>query len=231
MTEFSDLHVLFEDNHVIVCVKPPGVLSQADGLERQDMLTLIKEYLKVKYNKPGNVYLGLVHRLDFNVGGVMVFAKTSKAASRLSESMRIHDFTKEYYAVLEADLPIGKTDVLVDYIAKDESEKIAYISDETNGKLSKLDYEVIDKVTLNTKVLSLVKVILISGRFHQIRLQFSSRNMPLYGDTKYGHRSREKERELGLYAYQLSFPHPITKEELTYQSTPNTSLFQLFKLI
>jgi 23S rRNA pseudouridine1911/1915/1917 synthase len=226
----QELKILFEDNHVIVCIKPPGVLSQADGLDRQDMLTIIKEYLREKYNKPGNVYLGLVHRLDYNVGGVMVFAKTSKAASRLSESMRIHDFTKEYYAVLEADLAIGKTDVLIDYIAKDENQKLAYITDETKGKLSKLEYEVIDKMILNNKTLTLVNVTLISGRFHQIRLQFSSRNMPLYGDTKYGHRTREKDKELGLYAFQLSFPHPITQEVLTYRTTPNTPLFQLFKL-
>lgn len=226
----QDLKILFEDNHVIVCIKPPGVLSQADGLDRQDMLTVLKEYLKEKYNKPGNVYLGLVHRLDFNVGGVMVFAKTSKAASRLSESMRIHDFTKEYYAVLETDLPIGSKDILVDYIAKDENEKMAFISDESNGKLSKLAYETVDKVLYNNKVLTLVKVTLMSGRFHQIRLQFSSRKMPLYGDTKYGHRTREKDRELGLFAYQLSFPHPITQEVLTYKTIPDTPLFQLFKL-
>lgn len=229
MNDFLDLQVLYEDNHVIVCVKPPGVLSQADGLDRQDMLSLIKDYLKVKYNKPGNVYLGLVHRLDFNVGGVMVFAKTSKAASRLSESMRLHDFTKEYYAVVEADIPIGKTDVLIDYIAKDESEKKAFLSDETQGKLSKLEYEVIDKTLINNKVLSLVKVTLISGRFHQIRLQFSSRNMPLYGDTKYGHRTRDKDRELGLYAYQLSFTHPTTHEPLIFTYKPITPLYQLFK--
>lgn len=228
--DIQDLNILYEDNHVLVCVKPPGVLSQADGLDRQDMLTLIKEYLKNKYQKPGNVYLGLVHRLDFNVGGVMVFAKTSKAASRLSESMRIHDFTKEYFAVIEANLPIGSKGELIDYIAKDEVEKIAYITNESSGKLSKLEYEVIDKKTINNKEFSLVKVLLISGRFHQIRLQFSSRNMPLYGDTKYGHRTREKDRELGLFAYQLSFPHPITQELMIYKVIPNTLLFKMFNL-
>jgi len=231
MNELMDLNVLYEDNHVIVCIKPPGVLSQADGKERLDMLSMIKEYIKNNHNKPGNVYLGLVHRLDFNVGGVMVFAKTSKAASRLSESMRVHDFTKEYYAVIEADLPIGKTDVFVDYIAKDEHKKLAYIATESNGKLSQLEYEVLDNALLNNKKLSLVKVRLISGRFHQIRLQFSSRNMPLFGDTKYGHRSREKNRELGLYAFQLIFPHPITQEQLTFVNRPNTPLFSIFDRI
>jgi len=225
----NELMVLFEDNHVLVCVKPPGILSQADGKERKDMLTIIKEYLKEKYNKPGNVYIGLVHRLDFNVGGVMVFAKTSKAASRLSEAMRIHDFTKEYLAVLEADIPLGKVGVLEDYIAKDDNERMAFISDASIGKISKLEYEVIGNTTLNNKKLSLVKVQLISGRFHQIRLQFSSRNMPLYGDTKYGHRTRDKERELGLYAYQLSFPHPITQELLSFSLMPKTPLFQKFE--
>ena len=229
MDDKDELKVLFEDNHVIVCIKPPGVLSQADGKERQDILTIIKDYLKNKYNKPGNVYLGLVHRLDFNVGGVMVFAKTSKAASRLSEAMRIHDFSKEYLAVLETDVPIGKVDILEDYIAKDENERMAYITDDTNGKLSKLEYEVIGNATIDKKSLTLVKVQLISGRFHQIRLQFSSRNMPLYGDTKYGHRTREKERELGLYAHQLSFPHPISQEQLSFSVIPSTPLFQLFE--
>jgi len=231
MNDKDELKILFEDNHVIVCVKPPGVLSQADGKERQDMLTIIKDYLKNKYNKPGNVYLGLVHRLDFNVGGVMVFAKTSKAASRLSEAMRIHDFSKEYLAVLETDIPIGKVDILEDYIAKDENERMAFISDDINGKLSKLEYKVIGNATIDKKSLTLVKVQLISGRFHQIRLQFSSRNMPLYGDTKYGHRTREKERELGLYAHQLSFPHPISQEQLSFSVIPSTPLFQLFDIL
>lgn len=229
MDATSSLNIIYEDNHVIVCEKPPGVLSQADGKDRLDMLSLLRNYIKVKYNKPGNVYLGLVHRLDYNVGGVMVFAKTSKAASRLSESMRLHDFTKMYYAVLEADLQIGFRGVLEDYIAKDENEKLAYVTHDKSGKLSQLEYEVIDKISMNTKVLTLVKVTLLSGRFHQIRLQFSSRGMPLYGDIKYGHRTRDKERELGLYSYQITFPHPTTQELLIFENLPKTPLFELFK--
>lgn len=229
MLDYTQLNILYEDNHVIVVEKPSEILSQADGSLRQDMLTLIKEYIKEKYSKPGNVFLGLVHRLDFNVGGIMVFAKTSKAASRLSEAMRGQDFSKSYYAVVEADLQIGLVSTLEDYIEKDEYEKMARISDSKNGKLSKLNFEVIDKIMINNKVLSLVKVNLLTGRFHQIRVQFASRNMPLFGDTKYGHRVRNTDVELGLFSYQLSFPHPINQEILSFEILPTESIFLQFK--
>ena len=226
--EYIEINVLYEDNHIIVVVKPPGVLSQSDGSEKQDMLTLIKEYLKNKYQKPGNVYLGLVHRLDLNVGGVMVYAKTSKAASRLSEAMRVHDFSKAYYAVIEANLPIGESSMLEDYLGKDENEKKALITNPEQGKYAKLEYEVIENFTTNNKVLSLIKINLMSGRFHQIRVQFASRGMPLFGDTKYGHRIRTNNRDLGLFAYSLSFPHPVSKEEMLYTTNPTQTIFTQF---
>lgn len=226
--EYSDITILYEDNHIIVVVKPPGILSQSDGTDKQDMLSLLKEYIKNKYQKPGNVYLGLVHRLDLNVGGIMVYAKTSKAASRLFEAMKDHDFSKEYFAVIEADLPVGESKILEDFLGKDENEKKALITNPEKGKYAKLEYEVIDNCKINNKSLSLVKINLMSGRFHQIRIQFASRGMPLFGDTKYGHRYRTNNRELGLFAYSLSFPHPVSKDTLSYSSNPTQNVFQQF---
>ena len=161
----NKLNILYEDNHIIVVVKPYNVLSQGDDTNDKDMLTIIKEYLKEKYNKPGNVYLGLVHRLDRPVGGVMVFAKTSKAASRLSELVRINALHKNYLAIVH-----GKTldkEVLIDKISKDEKTNNSYI-DLINGKESILEYTTLyyDK----DKDLSLVDVDLKTGRHHQISI-------------------------------------------------------------
>jgi len=229
MIQFSYPEILFEDNHILVCIKSPGILSQPNGKDLPDMLSLLKNYIKNKYNKPGDVYLGLVHRLDTNVGGVMVFAKTSKAAARLSEAIRNHDFVKEYYAVLNADLPLNYAENLTDFLVKNEIDKIGYITeDEEQGKEASLDYKVIDKINRNGRILSFVSIRLNSGRFHQIRLQFSSRGWPLHGDRKYGGDLCKNQNELGLYAYRLSFPHPITKEIISYEHYPNTPLFSLF---
>jgi len=221
-------NVLFEDNHVIVVIKPPGVLSQADGKDIPDMLSLIKAYIKVKYDKPGDVFLGLVHRLDLNVGGVMVFARTSKGASRLSEAIKTHEFKKEYYAILNGFLPLGQTDTLTDFISKDEDRRMGVVSDEDDGKPAKLHYTVIGHQSLSNQTLTLVQISLISGRFHQIRLQFSSRNLPLFGDQKYGGATTKHQNELGLYAFRLSFPHPITKTLMTFEKRPESPLFTQF---
>ena len=118
------VQILYEDNHILVCVKPKGILSQADGSDKSDMLTILKNYIKEKYNKPGNVYLGLVHRLDINTSGVMVFAKTSKAASRLSDAIKMHEFQKRYKAVVEGTFPSLDTITLTHYIYKDEKESL-----------------------------------------------------------------------------------------------------------
>lgn len=205
--------ILYEDNHLIVCYKPKGVLSQADNTEHEDMLSLIKNHLKIKYNKPGNVYLGLVHRLDINTSGVMVFAKTSKAASRLSEQISNHQFEKKYLAIVENDLYGCGT--LTDYLIKDEKEKKAYLS--PNGKMAILEYQVIKNSILNNQKVSLVDITLKTGRFHQIRCQFANFDHPIYGDKKYGSKNINSKDAFPLEAYHLGFFHPITKEWLVFE--------------
>ncbi len=214
------LKILYEDNHIIVVVKEPGIPSQADKTKDADMLTIIKQYLKEKYNKPGNVYLGLVHRLDRSVGGVMVFAKTSKAASRLSEQIREKQFRKNYIAVVKGKFNNLKG-FMQDYLVKDERMNKSFVAskEHKNAKFSELEYEVI-KYDERTNM-SLVKIDLKTGRHHQIRVQFSSRGHSLCGDTKYGTRSRSK--QLALWAYKLRFYHPTTKEELEFDCLPETA--------
>ena len=214
---YKDLEILFEDNHIIVVVKPANIPSQEDKTGDKDMLTLIKEYIKEKYNKPGNVYLGLVHRLDRPVGGVMVFAKTSKAASRLSEEVRSKSMQKHYLAIVNGKMEKEK-DTLVDYLWKDEKKNTSYVVKEgkKNSKMAELDYEVLkyDK----KEDLSLVKIDLHTGRHHQIRVQFSSRMHALYGDNKY--HGRGAGTGICLWAYKLSFKHPVSKEEMSFEKYP-----------
>jgi 23S rRNA pseudouridine1911/1915/1917 synthase len=224
----NDVKILFEDNHLIVCVKPAGVLSQADGKDLPDMLTLLKAYVKEKYQKPGNVYIGLLHRLDLNVGGVMVFAKTSKAASRLSESIRGGEFSKKYFAVVNGILPVGETKRIVDRLEKDEETKTAFVAEKGRGKEAALTYTVSESTSVNGDILSLLAIELHTGRFHQIRIQMASRGFPLYGDLKYGKKTPKSQTELGLYAYELEFEHPITREPMRFSHLPREGIFQKF---
>lgn len=213
------LEILYEDNHLIVAIKPAGILSQEDQTKDADMLTLLKYYIKDKYNKPGNVYLGLVHRLDRMTGGVMVFAKTSKAAKRLNEQIVKKDFSKRYYAIVDGIIETGNT--LKNYLIKDEKEVRSCIGNSNNGKLAILDYNVIK--ILNNK--TLLDINLITGRHHQIRVQFSHLKHPLVGDVLYGgsHYS-----QLMLYAYEISFKHPITNDRLTFSKIPTSRLWDQF---
>lgn len=216
------INILYEDNHLLVVEKPVNIPVQEDDSQDKDFLNMLKEYIKVKYNKPGDVYLGLVHRLDRPVGGVMVFAKTSKAASRLSEQIRTHKMEKIYYAVVKGYIDISKGQ-LVDFLLKDTS--LNKVSVDERGKEAILDYEVVDY----QKDLSLVKVNLITGRSHQIRVQFSSRNHPLYGDQKYGDDSIKD--NIALFAYSLTFYHPITNEKMVFTlGLPKRYPFNLFKI-
>ena len=184
-----ELNVLYEDNHIIVVEKPVNIPSQGDKTGDEDMLTIIKKYIKEKYNKPGDVYLGLVHRLDRPTGGVMVFAKTSKAASRLSEQVRDKEIHKKYLCIVDGKLEKDKN-TWRDYLLKNEKTNMSKVVNEgtENSKEAILDYEVLK---YNEEInLSVVKVDLHTGRHHQIRLQFSSRNHSLCGDQKYGSRGR-----------------------------------------
>ncbi len=211
----NKLNVLYEDNHIIVVEKKPNVLSQGDRTGDLDLLTMVKCYIKEKYNKPGNVYIGLVHRLDRPVGGIMVFARTSKAAKRLNEQIKNHEFKKSYLAVLNGVLNSDKGE-LVNYLYKDEKKGVSKVvsKDYPNAKKSILFYEVLGYLNNNT----IVKINLLTGRHHQIRLQFKSLGYPLCGDMLYANKNKG---DIKLFAYQLSFKHPVTKETLTFKLLPN----------
>ncbi len=213
------INVLYEDNHLLVVEKPINMPTQEDDSKDPDLLNELKKYIKEKYNKPGNVYLGLVHRLDRPVGGVMVFAKTSKAASRLSEQVRTHKLEKSYYAVIEGKLEDG---TLKDKLLKDPKTNNTIVS--PNGKESVLSFK-----NITTKDgLSLVDIKLETGRSHQIRVQFSSRNHPLYGDQRYNKHAKVGE-QIALFAYKLSFEHPVTKEKLEFKlDKPNKYPWNIF---
>ena len=210
----NKLDVLYEDNHIIVVEKKPNILSQSDITGNIDMLTMVKDYIKEKYNKPGNVYIGLVHRLDRPVGGVMVFARTSKAAKRLNEQIKKHEFNKTYVAVLDGKLK-NNEDTLINYLYKDEKKGVSRVveKDFAGSKRCELNYEVVDYSEDKT----IVKINLVTGRHHQIRLQFAHLGYPLYGDQRYGNKNNEQIR---LWAYKLEFNHPVTKEKLIFKSLP-----------
>ena len=212
----EDLIILHEDNHIIVVLKPQNVPSCEDSSKDKDMLTAIKEYIKETYDKPGNVYLGLVHRLDRPTGGVMVFAKSSKAASRLSEQMRDGDFEKRYYAVLSG-VPREEKATLTHYMKKNAINNMVYVCPSTvdGAKFAQLEYQLIDK----KDELALVDVRLHTGRSHQIRVQMNAIGTPVYGDMRYGG-EKAKKGNLALWAYYLSFTHPVSKETMVFRVQP-----------
>lgn len=208
------IDILYEDNHLLVVYKPRGVLSQADGHHALDMLTMLKEYIRNKYQKTGAVYLGLVHRLDINTAGVMVYAKTSKAAARLSLQIQNHQFEKKYLAIVEGTLT-PKEDVLHSFLNKNTALRIAY--NDPRGKEAILEYRVLKEKKMNNTMLTLVDIQLKTGRFHQIRAQFSSIGHPLYGDKKYGSKHLVSVEEFPLECYHLGFYHPTTKEYMVFE--------------
>ncbi|MBR6137820.1 MAG: RluA family pseudouridine synthase [Bacilli bacterium] len=206
----KDLKVLYEDNHIIVVVKPFNVLSQGDSTGDKSIMDMVKEYIKIKYHKPGNVYLGLVHRLDRPVGGVMVFARSSKAASRLTKAFSEHSITKKYLAIVHGKM--DKSGEMRDLIEKGNDGN-SFVS--KNGKEAILEYETLE---YNEKIdASLVSVTLKTGRHHQIRVQFASRGHYLLGDQRYGVLDNT---QICLFSYYLSFTHPVTKEVLEFKEFP-----------
>lgn len=211
------LNVIYEDNHIIVVEKPAGVPTQSDYTKDEDMYNIVREYLKEKYNKPGQAFVGIVHRLDRPVGGVMVFAKTSKGASRLSEQIRNRSFTKIYLAEVYGHMKVKKGS-LENYLLKNEKKNMSFISDKDieGAKLAKLDYEVIEE----KEKTSIVKILLHTGRHHQIRVQFSNIGYPLVGDNKYG--KPEKGRsDVHLWAYCIEFKHPTKDEIMSFSIKPS----------
>ena len=218
------MKILYEDNHLLVVVKEPNIPMQEDDSKDLDLLSMAKEYLRVKYDKPGNIYVGLVHRLDRPVGGVVVLAKTSKAAARLSESIRTRSIEKEYMAIVEGNLPFEG--ILKDSLKKENKTNMTKVVSEYDpeGKQSELRYQVLS----HQANLSLVQIQLLTGRSHQIRVQFSSRNNPIWGDARYNP-SAKPGQQIALWAIRLTFPHPTTKEIMTFLSeVPKTNPWNRF---
>ena len=212
----DDLIVLYEDNHIIVVLKPQNVPCCEDESKDKDLLTVIKEYIKEKEGKPGNVYVGLVHRLDRPTGGVMVYAKSSKAAARLSESMKTGDFEKKYFAVL-VGTPREKAATLTDYMKKNPINNMVYVCPQTveGAKFAELEYAVLEEKS----GLSLAEIKLHTGRSHQIRVQMSHIGTPVFGDMRYGGEKAVKGR-LALWATSLSFTHPVSRQRLCFKIEP-----------
>ncbi len=216
----KNLEVVYEDNHIIVVMKPQNVPSCPDETGDKDVLTVVKDYLKEKYNKPGEAYVGLVHRLDRPTGGVMVFAKTSKAAGRLCESMKKGEFEKKYYAITVGTPKEKSVLNLTHYLIKDSKVNMVYaVPMATEGaKIASLDYTVLD--TKNN--LSLLAVKLHTGRAHQIRVQMKTIGTPLFGDQRYGEGKSPAGYNLALWAVELKFNHPVTMEKMVFRVYPPT---------
>lgn len=212
----NELSILFEDNHIIVVMKPQNVASCPDESGDDNLLDQIKSYIKEKYQKPGNVYVGLVHRLDRPTGGVMIFAKTSKAAGRLSEQMKTGDFEKRYLAVING-APHTERGTLNNYLKKNTVNNMVYLCTQgTEGaRFASLDYCIIQKESS----LALAEIKLHTGRSHQIRVQMAGINHPVYGDMRYGG-DRAQKGKLALWAYSLTVTHPVTKERMRFVCEP-----------
>lgn len=213
-TKNQPLKILYEDNHLIAVEKPAGILVQGDETGDVSLLDLVKKYLKEKYQKPGNVFLGLIHRLDRPVSGVIIFARTSKAAARLSEQFRSHITQKIYHALVEK-MPPQKSATLVHYLKKDAATNTVKTFDQPHPAAlrAELNYEVVKTVGKNT----LLKIELKTGRPHQIRAQLATIGCPIVGDLKYGAAASRADRSIALKASSLSFNHPITGERKTVE--------------
>jgi 23S rRNA pseudouridine1911/1915/1917 synthase len=226
----SNIKVLYEDNHIIAVLKPAGVLTQGDGSGEKPLMDMVKDYLKEKYNKPGNVFLGLVHRLDKPVQGIVLFGKTSKGASRLSEQFRNHTIQKTYHALVvgkpkedrgEIKEKINKISFFAEgFTEKSDEELLADIKKATKTRTAELSWEL---VRSNGKY-SLLKVLPKTGRFHQIRVQLAGMGNPILGDTKYGHfHASMHESEwgnkdtIGLAATAISFKSATDNKQINLE--------------
>lgn len=218
----NELNIIYEDNHLLVVVKPNNIPVQADSSNDLDLLTMLKQYLVKKYDKPGDAYLGLVHRLDRPTGGIMVFAKTSKCAKRLAEQIKSGEMEKYYLAVLDG-VPRESTDKLVNYLKKNEkTNEVRVVPDATTGaKKAELDYKILEE----KDNISLAKVRLVTGRGHQIRVQMKHIGCALVGDIKYNPNAVPNKCNLGLWAYELKLKHPTTNEIMTFRVYPDKDIY------
>lgn len=207
--------IIFEDNHLLVVNKPAGILVQSDRTGDESLLEIMKDYIKVSYNKPGNVYLGLPHRLDRPVSGVVVLAKTSKALDRINEQFRKKTVGKIYWALTHSSPP-DMNGTLTHLLIKDHKRNLVSIAKKKNKNAVKaeLDYKVIGKISDE----HLIEVKLITGRFHQIRVQLKSVGCPIVGDVKYGFQKPNRDGSICLHARRIKLVHPVKKEEVIFEA-------------
>lgn len=228
------IQILYEDDDIIVCVKPAGVPTQPDRTNDEDMESYLKNYLYEKYELEEEPYIAVLHRLDRPVGGVMVFAKNQKAAARLSDQITSGKVVKYYQAVLTGELP-DEAGTLTDYLVRDgKTNTSKVVSKDTKGaRRAELDYEVLDVFETDEGILSYVLIELITGRHHQIRVQTSSRGAGIYGDTKYNPRfmkTKRKYQEIALYSTRLEFEHPATGEWMVFKQEPEGDVFDIIEM-
>lgn len=206
--------VVYEDNHLLCVSKRPGEIVQGDKTGDEPMSEALKAWLKEKYNKPGNVYLGVIHRLDRPVGGLVLFAKTSKALSRMNELFRTGDVSKRYWAVVTARPP-KHSDTLEQYLVRNESQNKSYVARQgaatPGAKLARLSY----RLLASGEHYHLLEIELHTGRHHQIRCQLAALGCPIKGDLKYGAPRSNPGGSISLLSRQISFTHPVSKEALT----------------
>lgn len=211
LSNSRNLDILFEDNHLIIINKKPGDIVQKDNTNDLSLLEIVKEYLKKKYNKPGNVYLGLIHRIDRPTSGLVMFAKTSKALSRMNNMLQEKQIAKTYWAITK-NKPEKESDQLIHWLRKNEKKnKSTHFSRETkNAKKAILYYRIIKEL----ENYFLLEIIMRSGRHHQIRCQLQAIGCPIKGDLKYGAKRSNPDGSIDLHAKNLKFIHPVTKKEI-----------------
>lgn len=225
MEDFSK-QIIFEDNHLLVINKKNSQIVHGDITGDASLVDFIKEYLRVKYNKQGNVFCGVAHRLDRPVSGVIVFTKTEKALVRVNK--QIHDklISKKYWAIIR-NKPEKREDYLIDYLIKNKKQNKSYITKDTkNGNKAELKYRTLTQNELYT----LLEIELITGRHHQIRVQLSNIGCPIKGDLKYGSRSSKKNSSISLHAREITIEHPTLKQKMTFTApVPDDKLWQYFE--
>ena len=208
-----NIDVIFEDNHLIAVNKKSGEIVQGDKTGDEPLSERVKKYLKVKYNKPGNVFLGTIHRIDRPTSGIVIFAKTSKALSRMNEKFRQNKISKTYWAIVKNRLP-KKNDLLEHYLLKNQKKNKSFLTTEEKGKFSVLEYNFLN----NLNNYFLYEIFPKTGRHHQIRVQLSNMGSPIKGDLKYGAKRSNPNGGINLHAKKIDFNHPVTKENVSIEA-------------
>ena len=211
----TKLEILFEDNHLIAINKKSGDIIQGDKTGDKPLSEIVKLYIKKKYNKPGNVYLGTIHRIDRPTSGIILFAKTSKALTRMNEKFRNNEITKTYWAIVKNMLP-RKANDLQNYLIKDQKKNKSFVTKKDNGKHAQLSYRLITKLDNYYHYEIQPK----TGRHHQIRVQLSYEGSPIKGDLKYGAQRSNKDASINLHARKIKFKHPVSKEDFEITAPP-----------